>query len=377
MKKKTRVLREKETTKKKGVSKVSEKKGVSKPLDLELEDLKPKNLDKPHYNDWYSVINFQHEGKECLAKFAITEGTLMGQNTKLHFAEGPVSLKKEGDAQVLEENTNEINKIKPMEANAFKYSESSDAIKVELGDFTAICKKNERKIISKDENLGGELTFTPRGPPLWWGGNKNALCQITENTGVSGAETLNDVKGKLVVNGEEVEVEGRGLFERVWFGSLNFLELRQVDWIYSNFDQAYMFFCPVESVTSDGRPSRFVTGEIYIISEDDYLIAREVQVMPENWVYVKAAYKFIPTQHKVKVKTDKGELEMKATLSAYPQFSQTRRVDFLTLQNITGWYVLFFEPPTVFEGKFTYNDGKTIELTNGQGMNEQIRVSPL
>ncbi|WXG39655.1 MAG: hypothetical protein WED07_02275 [Candidatus Freyarchaeum deiterrae] len=363
----------------KTISRVSVKEKVSRAEGVELDDLRVKNQDQPlRFNDWYFTMHFSHEGKERLAKFSITEGTLLGQFDSFNYATGPLSLEKDNDIQVLKKPSDTIDMaIPPSSKDAFKYREDDEGAVIEMDDLTVFCSKEEQKVISKNEKLGCELTFKPRGPPLFWGGARNATSRITEGTEVDGLEDLSDVQGKIIVDGEELEVEGKGLFEHVWFNKLDFFAIRQVDWIYLNFDQMYTFFCPVESVLSDGRPNHHVTGTVYMISEDDYLSAKEIEVVPDTWVFVEECHRFIPTQYKVKVETDKGVLNMNAALALYPQFIQKVKLDNLRMQGIYAWNVNFYDAPITLTGEFVYKDGKTVKLTNGRGMNETIRIAPL
>ncbi|MFB0561117.1 MAG: hypothetical protein ACETWM_07870 [Candidatus Lokiarchaeia archaeon] len=373
-------IEEEEITEKKVIERVTVEEVEPRPVSLELDDLKPKYMDSQRrYNNWYFAAYFSHKGKDYLVKFSTREGTLMGQNKIfLSLSRDPLSVKQEDGIQIIQEPVNDIDIIKPLEEKDFKYNEEKDRIKIEMDDLTTMCKANEWKIISRNETIGADLTFKPRGHSTFWGGEKNAVCEITEGTRVSGIETLSNYKGKVTINGEEIEIEGRGLFERVWISQLNFLEIRIVDWIIANFDQMYTFLCHVESNESDGRPYHFETGTIHIIPEDDYLIAKKMEVLPEKWYFLKSAYRFIPYEQKVRVETDKGNLEMTTTLSMYPQpIDEPRRIENLTINNITGWSALFYDAPVTLEGKFTYKNGKTVELTNGLGINECLRIVPL
>ncbi len=369
----------KKSTGKPVIDKVNIKGKNSRPKNIELEDMTIKNLDQElRFNDWYFPVHFTHKGKECLAKFSISEGTLLGQGASFNYATGPLSLKKQKGVQVLEKPSNFIDiRKQPSSKESFKYSEEDEGIVVEMEDLTAVCNPDEQKVISKDEKFGCDLTFKPRGPPLFWGGARNKSSQITEGTLVEGLEALSDARGKIIIDGEEIEVEGMGLFEHVWFNKLNFFELRQVDWVYANFDQMYTFFCSVESALSDGRPKHHVTGTIYMMSEDDYLGVKEIEVVPENWVFVEECYRFIPTQYKFKVETDKGVLNVNAAVAIYPQFAQIVRLENLRLHGIYAWNINFYDAPITLHGEFAYNDGKTVKLTTGRGMNETIRVVPL
>lgn len=368
-----------ELTEEKVIDRVTVKEKVPRTVPLDLDDLMPKNMDKEkQYNNWYFVINYTHEGKEYLGKFAITQGNLVHQNTKINLAAGPLPLKKEDNIEVINKPTGDISIIEPQEDSAFKYGKKEDSVVLEMGELKAICKADEWKIFSSNETLGCELTFTPRGPPAYWGGELNKKCQIMEGSINLGIENLSNVRGKLIINGEEIEVEGRGLFERVVVESVNFLEIRMINWIYANFDQSLLWLFQADSANSKGCPFHYETGTVYLMGEDDYLLANKIEIMPEKWGYIKEVYRFAPYQQKIKVETDKGDLELTTNVSMYPVFiEEPRRIEWLTLHNLTGWDVLFYDSPITSEGKFTYKDGKTLKLTNGTGINEQIRIAPL
>lgn len=248
---------------------------------------------------------------------------------------------------------------------------------VELGDLTAICTAEERRILSKNQTLGADLTFTSRGPAFYWGNQRGGLCAVTDTTRVAGVESLSDVTGTLTVQGREIQVEGRGLFEHVWFERLGFFEIRVMNWLYANFDQLYLYLCHCESDAGDGRPFHFETGDVYLILDDELMIANNFEFEPKSWVFVEQVRRFIPLEQTVKVGTDRGTLHMTVALSNYIQLIQNRRLETMRMRNIPGWGVLFYDAPVTIKGEFTYTDGNTIALTNGKGINELIRLRPL
>ncbi len=346
---------------------------------IQLDDLKQKGRDQSlHWNDWYFTVNFNHKGKDHFLVMSIAEGTFMGGNgTQIGLSRDPLSLVQEDDAEAATEPKNHIHIHKLQPEDALKITEEKDTITVEMDDHKAVCKTNEQQIITKNETVNGTLTYKPRGPVLRWGDQVEGKCPVTEGTSVNGIESLSDVYGTLRIDGETVEIKGRGVFEHVWIDALAFMKIRVMDWIYANFDQMYMFTCHCESISDDGKPYRFEDGTLYLVKEDDYQIVKKFEIMPTAWVYLKASRRFVPYVQNVTVKTDKGVLEMTVTMSLYPQMAQAMRLEPLTMHNITGWSTLFFDAPIVMEGKFTYEDGKKVELTHGRGVNEQLRILPL
>lgn len=358
---------------------VSVKEVISPPANLELDDLRMRYADQPErFNSWYCTVNFPYEGKECLLKFCIIVGTLMPEMVILNYSQGPLSIKKEKNVQILEKPSNFVDvNHPPSSPDAFKYSEDDEMVAFEMDELSFICNEEEQKVISSSEELGCDLTFKPRGPPLFWAGERGALSKITEGTQVRIFEALCNAQGKIIVNGKEIKVKGTGVFEHAWINKINFFEIRQVDWIYTNFDNMYLFLFPVDSVFSDGRPRHYVTGGIYNVKDNDYIYVNECEVVPGNWAFIEECYRFIPTQWKIKAETDKGVLNMNAAVSIYPQFIFKERLEDLCLNRIYAWNVNYYDTPIICNGEFVYNNGKTVKLTNGKGMNETIRVVPL
>lgn len=346
---------------------------------IELDDLRPKHTDQPvHWNDWYFTVTFSDEGKDYFLVMAITEGTFMGgSGYSIGFCQDPFSPVQEGDAQVVGGPENHIGLGKLLPQDAFKYTEENDTIKVEMEKLRAVCGSDNQEIFSENETFSGHLTFSPRGPVLRWGNKKDGQCPVTEGTSVSGIESLSDVRGTITVNGREIDITGRGVFEHVWIKTLEFMKIRTMDWTYLNFDQLYAFLCHCESISDDGTPYHFEDGMIYLPGGKDLLVTKKIEFVPESWVYLKPYRRFIPSRQKVTVQTDKGVLNMQITLSIYPQIAQALRLEPLTMHNTTGWSVLFLDAPINMEGKFTLNNGKSVELTNGKGVNEQLRILPL
>lgn len=347
---------------------------------IELEDLKPRYMDRQErWNDWYFGVNYTLDGKECFLNFALLEGTFMGRGAnRFKLSMGPISLQQENEMNVLEKRPHEIDMVKIQNNETFSLTEEEDSLKIIQDELTAIVSPNAQKIISRNEKINGELTFTPRGPVFWWGNKKNELCTVAEDCQVDGIVSLSNVKGQLNVNGRNVKIDGVGLFEHVWIPKLRIMKIRIQDWIFANFDQLFTYFCHVESNSNDGSPFHFETGTIYLPEEDDYLVAKKITCKPENWVYLKGTYRLMPLNQKIRIRTDKGTLKLKTTLSTYPQFmGKPRRIEELTIHNITGWNFMFYDAPITLEGKFFYKNGKTIKLSNGRGVNEQQRIFPL
>ncbi len=348
--------------------------------DIDVDDLRPKYMDlDQRWNDWYFAVNYTYEEREYFLNLAILEGTFMGRSAnRFKLTGGPLIIQPENDLQVLMKPPPEVDLTIIQKENNFNHVEENEEVIINQDELKASCKVNEQKIISKNKNISGELTFKPRSPVFRWGNKKDAKCIVTEGTQIGGIESLSEVQGKLLINGREIEINGRGLFEHVWIEALKIMKIRMQDWIFANFDAMTTFFCHVESNNNDGTPFHYETGALYLIDEDDYLIMKKIECIPKNWIYSKEALRFIPLNQKIRIKTDKGTLKLQTTLSMHPQFiGRPRRIEDLTIHNISGWNFMFYDAPMTLEGKFFYKKGQTVKLTAGKGVNEQLRIFPL
>ncbi len=345
---------------------------------ITIEELKPKFLgETSRYNNWYFTSDFIHNNVEYCLKLSITEGTLLGQINYFSLSSDPVKLDDEDDVMVLKKPKNDINILATEDDISFK--EKPNELIVEMGDMTAHCSEDQRRIVSKNKDLSLDLTLKPRGPIFYWGKEKGALCEVTEDTRVAGIESISTVEGTITAHGKTIPVkDGRGLFERVWFGRLNFFQIRIMNWVYANFDQAYTYLCHCESQTNTGSPMHFETGKVYLTDTDQYLFADSLEVVPDSWVYFEEAKRFIPWDQSVEIRTKEGKLKYSIKPYRYPQLIQPpARMEAFVVDNIPGWNSLFYVLPVKLKGKFIFNDGETLELTNGKGINELIRLVPL
>jgi hypothetical protein len=348
--------------------------------EITLEEYKPKFLDSDsRYNNWYFAADFTVDDKDYNVKLSITEGSLLGQFNYISLSKDPlaVTIDESDGAHILKKPPTDINLI--LDEDSIDFSEEDDHFKVIMGDLEAYLKPKERRIVSKNDQVKLDLTFKPRGPVFYWGKEKGALCDVTEETKVAGIESLSIVEGTIETPKEKLKVtNGRGLFERVWFGQLNFFQIRIMDWLYANFDELYTYLCHTESVTNDSQPYHFETAKIYLKETKEYLFANKVEVIPESWVFLEEAKRFIPFEQSVEIRTEKGRLKMMVIPRHYPQLIQEpARLEAFMVDNIPGWNSLFYDFPVKMEGEFVFNDGEKIELRNGKGINELIRLVPL
>ena len=344
---------------------------------ITLDELKPKFMEEANrYNNWYLTADFEHKDVEYCLKLSITEGSLLGQQSFVSLSWDDIQVVNDADADILKKPRNDINIV--TDENKFDYKLEKNQLISSMGNLTAYCREDERQFVVKGDKISLDVTAKPRGPIFYWGKEKGALCIVTEDTRVAGIESLSNVTGKIKIKGKELKVKGTGLFERVWFGQLNFFQIRIMNWVYANFDELYTYLCHCESQTNEGKPHHFETGKVYLIENDEYLFAEKIEVVPDSWVYFEEAKRFIPWEQSVEIRTNKGKLKYTIEPYRYPQLiQQPARMEAFMVDNIPGWNSLFYDLPVKLEGAFIYKDGEKLKLNNGKGINEIIRLVPL
>ena len=276
---------------------------------ITIDELKPKFLDsKTRYNNWYCTAHFNQEGTEYCLKLSLSEGTILGQHNFLSLSSDSLNIVQENGVTVLKKPKNDLNNS--IDADDFAYKVEGDQLIVTMGDMTVYCKEDERRFVSKDKDLALDITVKPRGPVFYWGKERNGLAHLTEETEVTGIESLSTSSGEIKTKDKTLKIDNAsGLFERVWIQKMNFLQFRTLNWIYANFDQLYTYICHCESQQNDGKYQHFETGKIYLVNTDDYLISDRFEVKPKNWVYLEEVKRFIPWEQNVEIRTDKGTLK--------------------------------------------------------------------
>ncbi|NVM01599.1 MAG: hypothetical protein HWN67_04655 [Candidatus Helarchaeota archaeon] len=346
---------------------------------IDLDDLKPRYLEQEKkWNDWFGYIPFSYENKQYLLTFMIAHGSYMGGTlTRLGLSSDPFKIKREKGVKVIPRP--EFHKIyyDRLKLDDLKVIEDQDYIKIELGNLITEGKPNHVKFTSNDKNINGEITFTPRGPILYYGDAKNAECKITETSNIGGIILIANVRGRLNFFGNEVEINERGFFLREWIKSLRYSRIRFMDWIVLHFDEMISFHCHIESDTDKYCPYHWECGSLYMFEGDEILISRKLEIKPTKWVFLKSALCYIPSKQEIIVETDKGTLRMKTTNLLQPQFGANEIFEDMKFRNILGWRILHYDLYVSIDGEFEYKNGKIMKLTNGAGVVEHMRVSPL
>jgi hypothetical protein len=342
-----------------------------------IEFLKPAFLDsEQRYNNYFFTIGFELNGRFAMAKFSVTEGTLRGQTTKHCLSRGGLVLREEGDASVLLGTEHDLNLKEYYED--ITVSHDAQQVSVKMGQTAMTCRPDCNKLFSDHPALGAELTFTPRGPVHYWGNSPGASCQVTPGTRIQGMEVPSLAKGSMVVDGKSVQIDGAGVFEHVWFDEYEYMQIRLMNWTVGHLEKATLFLSRTDSVDQDGSPFAYHTGGVFLEEQKRYMPAVQVEVKPKEWVFMQEAKRFIPLEYEIAVQTDEGVLTLQSRLAHYPQLlAPPMRLEDVTLNGITGWAMLAYDVAVELDGRFTFADGTSISLGEGQGVHEMMSNAPL
>lgn len=178
------------------------------------------------------------------------------------------------------------------------------------------------------QKMSLNLTLTSRGLPHWYarGGKIEMKC-----ISGSGIEDLFSINGtiKEEKGGSIAAVEGRGCLEHFW-GRLQWGYKALHDWFPVNFDNAYALVFRIE----DSLGNVIHDGTIYIFSTDDYMTIDQIEMEGsprEEYVKITAS-------------TSLGTLRLEGTVVGV---------------HGPAHFILYFD------GEFVYDDGRTIDLVNG------------
>jgi hypothetical protein len=355
------------------------------------------------YCNWYFNVSFDHGGLPYVLFGAIQapgfsgkkEVTVLGvrgpfksrKEKALDIEEAEEGLvKDEADKTSATEDTITVidnpewhfRKVFIKEDHEFEQTLTQDSVSIRAGNTKMHCTEGNYKLRLDEKGYKMDLDCVSRGPAIWWGGGVKKEFHLTKGSIQNGFESPCDIEGTAVINGEKLTIKGRGVFEHVWITKLDMMELRSVDYIAANYDQAYMFlFKGISATNSDSCLHHNHAGGICLTHEKKVHYITGIKIGYRNWAYSPKAYRFIPTVYEVTAETEAGVLKTTMEPLATPSWYVHRRMEKLALDNTEGYNFCYWDAPFKAEGEFRYKDGKVIKLTNGRGVNEPQKVSSL
>jgi hypothetical protein len=178
--------------------------------------------------------------------------------------------------------------------------------------------------------------------------------------------------------GKSVSIDGAGVFEHVWFDEYEYMQIRLMNWTIGHLDKATLFLSRTDSADQDGTLFAYHTGGVFLEERGHYIPAVEIEVKPKELVFMAEAKRFIPLAYETTVQTGEGVLSLQSRLAHYPQLlAPPMRLEDVTLNGITGWAMLAYDVAVEMDGQFTFEDGTSLSLGEGQGVHEMMSNAPL
>lgn len=354
-----------------------------------LEDLPS---DPRNFCDWYHEVTFEHEGKEYLVVFSVVTSSDT-TSTHIQLLEGPLVLVE----TINERNHALFNGAHPLSkfnviqpANIEFHSlpsgpKAGNFVQTDLGEkgFRVANKQmeveytkfNGPRFVKVDaERISAKLTFTPRGPALWWGNEPYKRAPLYPEFDVIGTEELCYVDGTIVFDGKELKVvKGKGISEHVWIERLDWMVWRYMNWTWFHTDQLYGLL--YGSVMKGNY--RYDWGSIYLEADKKLSPCKSIQYTHKALAWSPEHCRFLPVAEEMVGETEDGVLRanLKGILKPWMragQFAPDHMSD-----GLQGWVFPFWSICYEVTGTFTYHDGRVLQLTNGRGVNEPQVVTPI
>lgn len=353
------------------------------------------NVPGTNFCDWWHEVLFTCEGKEYLACFSLS---YLGDNVieSFQLLEGALVVKEtpnERNIAIFHGNhpLSKLEVIQPANVEYFQevitpgkaknlVIEDNDAAGLVASgtQIKAMYRKDgqqiKRTVVSNGERLKANLTFTPRGLPLWWGNEPFKKAPLSRDFGVTGTEETCYVDGSITFDGKELKVTaGRGLSEHVWLENYDWMKFRYSDWTWFHADQ----LCGVLSRAEMEGDYDYEWGSVYLEHEKRLSPCTSVKCTHKRIAWSPEQCRFLPIEQEMVGETADGVLRanLKGILKPWmmPGIFSPNYVS----GNIQGWVFTFWSIAYELTGTFTYHDGRVITLTNGRGVNEPQCVSPI
>lgn len=236
-------------------------------------------------------------------------------------------------------------------------------------------KANGEKVVKADSKpLKCELVCKPKCPQFWWGNKEEYDAPWAQEMTIRGTEELCRVDGVINYEGQDIEVEdGKALVEHVYIKKMDWLEWRWMDWCWFHTDELLGLISRYE-MKGDYH---WEWGTLYFPDADVQVHCNSCEFRNTKLAWSPEHMRFIPIEQTAVAKTDEGILELELVGIKKP-IKRTGKFDPDYITNgIQGWAFTFWTIAYEVRGRFTYNDGRVLELTPGVGMQEPQAVSPI
>jgi hypothetical protein len=246
----------------------------------------------------------------------------------------------------------------PMGAMKTEVSESS--FTATMGSYKAICTPPTYQFIHDGKDVSIDLHLSNLGTPFWFGQGKEEGALVTPSQLTYGMEMFGKLDGSITLGGKKIAVQGVGIHEHIIAENASWLEKGWQDWIWFFFDEMY-------GLLYDVKGGNFKDGGIYLMKEKEYLVVRDIKIDWPTWAYSPTLQHHLPMSIIAKAQTDKGALVLTGNAIKYLPW---RKVNKYRPSMTNPGVDMEFQ----WSGKFSYKDGRSIDLKDGKGGDEIIAV---
>lgn len=211
-----------------------------------------------------------------------------------------------------------------------------------------------------DGEFKADLYHKPYGLPLWYGRDKASY--LTQHSIIYGYNWAGDVEGYFEYQGKMIKVKGTGQRERYVAVDSSAAELGAwEDWGDITFNEMHSSMYDMRAGMKDYSLYDLETKKHYTSNgnlkggDND---VTELEIIHEDWAFMRDFDGFIPTTYNIKIKTCDGIFEAKAHVGN----ARTWGVTFKVPDNPVA--VLIFDK---VEGTFNSKDGTVKVLSGGRG----------
>lgn len=202
---------------------------------------------------------------------------------------------------------------------------------------------------SLDGEYKADLYHTPSGYPLWYG--RETPSYLTQHSVTYGYNWSGKVKGRIWINGAEINVEGMGIRERYVAVDSSAAELGGwEDWGWIGFNEFHSSMYDMRLGMKD--------LSVYDLEREKHYPEGKMTITHEDWAFLRELDGFIPTVYKIKIELEDGVYEIKAHVGNATTWGATFKVPDNPVATLTYDKV---------EGTFTGKDGAVRKLTGGRG----------
>lgn len=242
---------------------------------------------------------------------------------------------------------------KTFPAGTLKLTRNDDHVAIDLPDFHIECHDDNTWrywINDRDHDVQFEMIHHGVGFPTWYGKEKPKY--LTAHAIAYGYNWAGRIEGTLTMQGRKVKLTGAALRERYVAIDQSAAEIGGwEDWMWFHFDELFGSFY-------EQKFSGVKEIGLNIVDGGAFYPVGDLQIEHHEWAFHPRLGAFVPTRYKMSVQVEDGRLDLHGDIVESKLWGMRGGVPDAPL------YTHNFDR---LAGRFTYNDGRVIELDNGYG----------